>query len=91
MKKSIVIITVLLAGLLAGTVITTSCTSKKAGQDQKEGEDHKHAEGEEHDKEMVYACPMHPEVTGKEGDKCSKCSMKLELVKSTDSTKVHEH
>ena len=25
----------------------------------------------------VFACPMHPEVTGKEGDKCSKCSMAL--------------
>jgi len=23
------------------------------------------------------ACPMHPEITGKEGDKCSKCGMKL--------------
>lgn len=41
--------------------------------------------------EMVYACPMHPEVTGKEGDKCSKCGMKLEMVNSTDSTKEHEH
>jgi hypothetical protein len=26
---------------------------------------------------QVYACPMHPEVTGKEGDKCSKCGMAL--------------
>ena len=26
----------------------------------------------------IYACPMHPEVTGKEGDKCPKCGMKLE-------------
>mgnify|MGYP006999887267 CR=1 FL=1 len=26
----------------------------------------------------IYACPMHPEVTGKEGDNCSKCGMKLE-------------
>ncbi|MBX9734330.1 MAG: hypothetical protein K2X37_09735, partial [Chitinophagaceae bacterium] len=26
----------------------------------------------------VYACPMHPEVTGKEGDTCPKCGMKLE-------------
>ncbi len=27
-----------------------------------------------------YACPMHPEVTGKEGDKCNKCGMKLTKV-----------
>ncbi len=26
----------------------------------------------------IYSCPMHPEVTGKEGDKCRKCGMALE-------------
>lgn len=26
----------------------------------------------------TFACPMHPEVTGKEGDKCPKCGMALE-------------
>ena len=31
-------------------------------------------EGDDH----VYACPMHPEVTGKENDDCPKCGMKLE-------------
>lgn len=31
-----------------------------------------------HDGDHVYACPMHPEVTGKEGDTCPKCGMKLE-------------
>ena len=25
----------------------------------------------------VYACPMHPEITGKEGGKCPKCGMAL--------------
>lgn len=25
----------------------------------------------------TYACPMHPEVTGNEGDKCPKCGMNL--------------
>ena len=28
--------------------------------------------------EHIYACPMHPEVTGKDGDTCPKCGMKLE-------------
>lgn len=28
--------------------------------------------------EVAYACPMHPEVTGKKGDNCSKCGMDLE-------------
>ena len=26
----------------------------------------------------VFSCPMHPEITGKEGDKCPKCGMALE-------------
>lgn len=25
----------------------------------------------------VYACPMHPEITGKKGDTCSECGMEL--------------
>lgn len=25
----------------------------------------------------LYACPMHPEVTGKQGEKCSRCGMEL--------------
>jgi hypothetical protein len=28
--------------------------------------------------EHTYACPMHPDVTGKEGETCPKCGMKLE-------------
>ncbi len=57
----------------------------------------KHSETHEHDAmkndstNTVYACPMHPEVTGKEGDTCSKCSMKLEPVKNADTTKMHDH
>ena len=27
--------------------------------------------------DMVYACPMHPEVTGAKGEKCPKCGMAL--------------
>ena len=31
--------------------------------------------------EQLYSCSMHPEVTGKKGDKCPKCEMDLtELV-----------
>ena len=29
----------------------------------------------------VFVCPMDPEITGKEGDKCSKCGMALVLKK----------
>ncbi len=37
--------------------------------------------------EQLYACSMHPEVTGKKGDKCSKCQMELSVpVKATVQT-----
>lgn len=44
---------------------------------QKDTAAHQHHES---DDEVVYACPMHPEVTGKEGDSCPKCGMDLEKV-----------
>jgi len=31
-----------------------------------------------HSADHVFACPMHPEITGKEGDTCPKCGMMLE-------------
>ncbi len=37
-------------------------------------------EAEAHDHEHEFACPMHPEETGHEGDKCGKCGMALEKV-----------
>jgi Heavy metal binding domain len=42
------------------------------------------------DTAKTYACSMHPEITGKKGDKCSECSMDLtEVAKATtDSTKM---
>lgn len=89
MKKSIVTIAILITGLVAGPVLFTSCGSKQSEQ-------HEHDQGEEHEHHdmdspaTVYACPMHPEVTGKEGDTCSKCGMKLEPVKNNDSTEMHD-
>lgn len=36
------------------------------------------------DSNKLYACPMHPEITGKKGEKCSKCGM--ELTKEVSAT-----
>lgn len=94
MKKSSVPFIFLIIGFFLATALVTSCGNKSA--EQAAGEHH-HAEGDtatHHDGmpmnsvQTVYACPMHPEVTGKEGDECSKCGMKLELVKSDDNVKV---
>jgi Heavy metal binding domain len=42
------------------------------------------------DSAKTHACPMHPEITGKKGDKCSECKMELtEITSATgDSTKM---
>lgn len=93
MKKSLLTITILIAGLFVSSQIITGCGGKTA---QSEGHEHAAGDTTSHDEmkmdstAMAYACPMHPDVTGKEGDKCSKCGMKLEAVASADTTK-HEH
>jgi len=38
------------------------------------------------DANAVYACPMHPDITGKASDKCSKCGMDLEPAKANAAT-----
>jgi nitrous oxide reductase accessory protein NosL len=42
------------------------------------------------DSAKTHACPMHPEITGKKGDKCSECKMDLTEIASaaSDSTKM---
>ena len=38
--------------------------------------------------EQLYACSMHPEVTGKKDETCSKCGMKLTVpVKNSEIPK----
>lgn len=103
MKKSTLTIAIVISGLFVASVLITSCGSKKEQgteeHEHAEGDttrDH-HDEMEMdsakmHDMDstqMAYACPMHPEVTGKEGDKCSKCGMKLEPVEEHKDD--HEH
>lgn len=93
MKKSIVSFTLLIAVLFVTSVLT-SCGGKKTEQmpEQTEEVEHQHVKGDttHHDDmpmdstQTAYACPMHPEVTGKEGDMCSKCGMKLELTKGNN-------
>ena len=39
---------------------------------------------------QLYSCSMHPEVTGKKGEKCSKCGMELAELVKVPSEKVSE-
>jgi len=86
MKKLSLTTLAIITVFTLGTVLLSACGEHKKteGQEQTESEHHEHKEGE--DKAMAYACSMHPEITGKEGDTCSKCGMKLEPVKEADTT-----
>ncbi|WP_312193364.1 heavy metal-binding domain-containing protein, partial [Empedobacter sp.] len=41
-----------------------------------------------HKKSPGYACPMHPEVIGNQGDKCSKCGMFLVEISENATTET---
>lgn len=80
MKKPIMFNTLLLAVLLVGLGLA-SCQSSKTEQGQGREAAAKDS--------IAFSCPMHPDVTGKEGDVCPKCGMKLEAMKKADSTAGH--
>lgn len=90
MKKHFLLSTLVFAALFCVSTIVSSCGgSKTESKDQTTEE----APAESADvAEVKYACPMHPEITGKKGDVCSKCNMALEEVKDgADSTDMHDH
>ncbi len=90
MKKIIFNFLFVAALAFAGSYSLTGCGSKPHDEAHEEGEAHGHeTEHNEDSGEMAYACPMHPEEKGKEGDKCSKCKMDLEKIASAEEE--HEH
>jgi len=77
MKKTIFTLAILLTGTFS-TALVTSCGSKQAETEQSASDaDSTHQHGSD-TTQVAFACPMHPEITGKEGDKCSQCGMLLE-------------
>ncbi|WP_131494767.1 heavy metal-binding domain-containing protein [Flavobacterium enshiense] len=66
------------------TFVMTSCNQKNRDMDTNNSEAmHHDSTMVDHDSKTMesdskmYACPMHPEVIGKKGDKCTKCGMDL--------------
>lgn len=58
------------------TAILTACNNN-TGEAKKTDETNNTLTTNAADSNKLYACPMHPEVTGKKGEKCSKCGMEL--------------
>jgi hypothetical protein len=83
MKKSILSLSLSTLLLVSGVSIMMSCEKKAKTEEQTPVSE------EQEDEETVYACPMHPEITGKKGDVCSKCEMQLTKVEADDHD--HEH
>lgn len=67
MKKHFVLL------LIGAALLMMAAACNNNNNAQKSADMNTHA-----DHEHVYRCPMHPEVTGKEGDKCPKCGMALQ-------------
>jgi hypothetical protein len=81
MKKPILFCMLLLVFIIGTSATISSCSSKGDKPEQTNGEI---PATEETDTEVSFACPMHPEITGKEGDTCSKCGMALEKVEEEE-------
>lgn len=62
------------AGLFAASALLFAACGNNASTAHDNSDTTQSEAGHQH----TYACPMHPEVTGKEGDTCPKCGMKLE-------------
>lgn len=76
------------ASLLFAGAVLTGCGQKTQSADEQEMAEHDHdamSDDSAHHEgmnagdstELAYYCPMHPEITGKKEDKCSKCGMAL--------------
>jgi len=82
MTKSILKL-VLVVSILFSASLMESCSKSKKSDSTTEST----TEGTT---ASVYACPMHPEETGVEGDNCPKCDMPLEKVESSDESTDHD-
>ncbi|MDF1548617.1 MAG: heavy metal-binding domain-containing protein [Bacteroidales bacterium] len=84
---------------LSGLALFTSCGNSQTNDEQNEqdsieqqkmSDEHMMDNKDEMDQTAaMYACPMHPEITGSEGDECSKCGMPLEKVEKSQTADLY--
>ena len=70
-----------------GASFITSCGNSQNSDNQ---EEHEHISDSDMEKDAVYACPMHHEITGNKGDNCTECGMPLEKLEEDHSNHNHE-
>ncbi len=68
------------------TAILSACNSN-SGEAKKTDDTNTEQKTTIADSNKMYACTMHPEITGKKGDKCSKCGMELTKEVDAEQTK----
>lgn len=71
-------------GLTVAVTTLTACNKVETSKDKTS--DMETAQHANHD--QTFVCPMHPEVTGAKGEKCSKCGMELQAVSQPDTAEL---
>ncbi|MDX2001397.1 MAG: heavy metal-binding domain-containing protein [Chitinophagales bacterium] len=77
---------ILVAATFGVAIGITSCGGNTENQTAETGQ-HVHDDSHEH----TYACPMHPEVVGHEGEKCPKCGMALTPIDAAASQNTNTY
>jgi heavy metal-binding protein len=74
-----------IVAFVAGSSLLNGCGSgsQKDADSAEQHDTNSHSESDHGEVAATFACSMHPEITGKEGDKCSICGMAL--VAATDN------
>lgn len=73
--------TLFLAAILAITLVSCNHKTKETENNTSETSTNSN---------QMFACPMHPEITGKKGEDCSECGMEL-TEPVTQAEPVHNH
>ncbi len=90
MKKSILILATAIF-LVGGTAVLSSCGNDENTENQEHMMNSEDAEHSDAAVDTVYACPMHHNITGKKGDTCSICGMKLTNTETAKEHQGHTH
>lgn len=73
------------------TVMTTLVACNNLGNSKNKTATMTAEQDSAHNHEHNYACTMHPEVTGRKGEKCSKCGMELQPIHKEEVAKLAVH